>query len=175
MSQQLVTWMKIAFSYGVTLDVIDWHGEVIPVNKAVLRGDGEQVSLTHVDGPDLTQAAVYEYPNLDNKVSYVLTSGSLARMHRLVTEHLITLDRQFVEPHVETILAAFPNAKCYVIRDHRLQRVGDCNSPAMLVQYAEMEAHEHGPAKYCGFSSWGGNTITYTEAEAWRYKLYTFE
>ena len=175
MSQQLVTWMKIAFSYGVTLDVTDWHGNVTSVGKAIWDRDNEQVTLTHVDGTTLVKAAIYEYPNLEDKGSYVLTSASLAKLHKLVTDHLITLDRQFVEPHVDSILAAFPEAKCYVIRDHRLQRVGDYTCPAMLVQYAETDDLQAGPVKYRGFSAWGANSITYTEAEAWRYQLYTLE
>lgn len=175
MSQELVTWMKIAFSYGGSLAVTDWHGEVVTVSKAVWNRDSEQVSLTTIDGRALAPAMVYEYPNLEDKVSYVLTSNSVAKLHKLVTEHLITLDRQFLDPHVESILAAFPEAKCYVIRDHRLQRVRDYGCPAMIIQYAETDDHHPGPLKYRGFSSWGGNSITYTEAEAWRYQPYVAE
>lgn len=175
MSQELVTWMKIAFSYGETLDVTDWHGVMTPVNKAMWDVDNEQVALNVNAGYMLAKAPIYEYPSLEDKISYSLTPSSLAKLHALVTKHLIDMERRFLQPHVDSILAAFPAAKCYVIRDHRLQRMRDFCCPAMVVQYAETPAHEDGPAKYCGFSSWGGNSITYTEAEAWRYQLYTLE
>lgn len=170
--KDLHTWLRIAFSYGAVLEVKDWLGVTQAVTGVKIIPASSEITFVRANDTTLAPAKVAEFAAYDDNCVYVLTPASVAKVHELVTEHNFTTEWWYLQPHLASILEAYPSASCYKLRDHRLGEVHDHVCPAVLIQYSESDDHHPGPMKYHGFSAWSGGKITYTEAEAWRYEKF---